>query len=493
MGLFVPRPAAVEITDFSTSGFTSPGFVSCIFVVGSRIYGMVATNDTPGKDMPFVYDIEAAAFVTVSGVTGANVPTSPPTSGVWTPPTMAVIGTKVMVTHTGFTGANKIGWFDISTFASPSWNAGDTATNALPSKPTFVINFFDRAYYAVGNTLWFSDVLDALTITNSTNFLVCGDTTDIIALGALPLTTQLGGVTQSMYAFKSKSIFQVTGDLALSTLALNALSAGTGTNSALSLASSKDGLYFMSSSGLRVLNQDGVIGPVIGQYGGGVSVPFINVSVPSRLCLAYNVDTVRVNTQNNMLQSTPHQDWWYNTTTQMWTGSHTFPASLIQPYSGSFVITPVDVTASIWQSDTLPVETSAYIENGSQLTFNATFSPLPLTGSMNMNAVVEASIGFSFSVLGGTINFSAFDENGAVLDYVTKTFPSSGSLWDVAVMGLDVWGGQLLGYQQFGIPWSKPLVFNQIVISATGDAIPGLQIGDLFMRYQQLGWMRQFP
>ena len=157
----------------------------------------------------------------------------------------------------------------------------------------------------------------------------------------------------SMFAFKSKSIFQITGDIALTSnpLSLNELPAGIGTVCPLSIASSKDGLYFMSQSGLRCLGFQGAIGPVIGQYGTGVSLPFINVAVPTRLCLAYNVDTVRVNTQNSSLRSTPHQDWWYNTTTQGWTGSHTFPASLIQPYAGTFVIAPLSVTASLWTRD----------------------------------------------------------------------------------------------------------------------------------------------
>ena len=159
MGLFVPRPASVELTDFSTSGLTTPGFISCIFVVGTRVYGMIATADFAGKDMPFIYDIAAGAFVTVTSIAVGELPTSPATTGTWTPPTMAVVGTKVIVTHPGFSGANKIGWFDISTFAVPTWNAGDTTTNALPAKPTFVFNFFDRAYYVVGNTLWFSDIL----------------------------------------------------------------------------------------------------------------------------------------------------------------------------------------------------------------------------------------------------------------------------------------------------------------------------------------------
>src|SRR5882672_9214024 len=53
-GLFIPRPASEELTDFS--GFSSPGFISVYFVSGSFIYGMIATAFVPGYDQPFCYD-----------------------------------------------------------------------------------------------------------------------------------------------------------------------------------------------------------------------------------------------------------------------------------------------------------------------------------------------------------------------------------------------------------------------------------------------------
>lgn len=128
---WVPRPAAIKISSFG--GFTTPGFVSSSLVVGNIEYGMIASGLNAGKDQPFAYNLATGAFETVTGITAANTPTSPATSGAWTPPIMAVVGTRVMVTHPGFAGgAIKIGWFDISGFTA-SISATTNATTTLTS------------------------------------------------------------------------------------------------------------------------------------------------------------------------------------------------------------------------------------------------------------------------------------------------------------------------------------------------------------------------
>jgi len=188
------RPAAMPATDFS--GFTTPGFISVIKVIGNRVYGMIASGRNAGHDEPFIYDMVAASFVTISGITLSNTPVSPTSSGAWVPPTMDLIGSKMIVTHPGYNGSggNFFGWFDISTFASPTWNAGNTAGNALVAPPSAVKQFGQRAYYIVNDpaqpAVPFSDVLDPTTMTLGTNVLTFGDTVPLTALGALPLNTQ---------------------------------------------------------------------------------------------------------------------------------------------------------------------------------------------------------------------------------------------------------------------------------------------------------------
>lgn len=488
-GIFVPRPAAINKTYFSTSGIATPGFISAMIVVGDRVYGMISTSSPSGKDVPFVYDLAAGTFVTVTGMLSGNTPTSPATSGAWTPPTMAVIGTKVMVTHPGFSGSNKIGWIDISTPASPTWSAGNTTTTLLPSVPVAVFNFNDRAWYAVGNTLYYSDVLVPTTITSSTQSVTCGDSSDIKALGGMPITTTQGGVLQSMMVFKSKAIFQITGDAALFTLLNNAIAAGIGTDAPLSLAPSPLGLFFISQHGLRLISLDGQISEPIGAEGQGISVPFINAYVPSRICAAFNVNTVRITVQNQNIPTLPVQEWWFNTDLKSWTGSHTFPASLIAAWGGTFIMTPNGINNSLWQSDIVPLSTSSYIENGNQLTFGYAPALLPLTGGMNMNAVIETSIGVEYSQTGGTLNFSAVDENGNLLDLVTKSVTVSAAVWGTSTWGSGNWGGSVQDYQQMRISWSKPLVFNQMIVGVNGNAVTGFRIGTMCFRYQQLGYM----
>jgi hypothetical protein len=416
-GLSVPRPAAIKLTDFT--GFSDPGFVSCIYTVGDLCYGMIATSLVSGKDQPFIYDLNAGAFIAVTGSTSSNLPDSPNTTGPWTPPTMSLVSTYVIVTHPGFDGVtNVIGWFDISVPAVPTWHAGNTTTNLLPSQPVAVFNFNGRCYYALMNTLYFSDVLAPLTITNATDFITQGDSTSIIALSGLPLLTTAGGIVQSMISFKNATMFQVTGDFALNNLVSQAIDAGVGTFCPISITPTNDGLAFISPHGLRTVNQNGQVSEVIGGYGQGVSVPFINAAVPSRVSASFNVNTMRITSQNSFVSSQPIQEWWYNSDIGQWSGPHTFPASLIQRWRGSFVMTPIGITASLWQSDIQPEETSTYIENGAQLAFNWQISLSPDTGTMNKNAVVESSIGLAFNSQQGSVSIVAADEDGNALDNV---------------------------------------------------------------------------
>ena len=119
--VWVPRPACLPEIDFIAGGFLTPGYVSGYVVVGDMVYGTVLTsrfaNNSRGValDEPFAFNMATGKFVTVSGVTSTNTPASPPATGDWTPPILAQIGGRVIVTHPGFPGgATKFGWFDVS-------------------------------------------------------------------------------------------------------------------------------------------------------------------------------------------------------------------------------------------------------------------------------------------------------------------------------------------------------------------------------------------
>lgn len=127
---FVPRPAADQLTNFTGSGLDTPGVPNAILTVGTIAYGMCpdthGTNN--GKDVPFAYNFVTNTFETIA-ILGA-LPTSPAATGAWTPPTMAVVGNRVIVTHPGFPGGSGayFGWLDIGGF-SDATHTGDTHTN----------------------------------------------------------------------------------------------------------------------------------------------------------------------------------------------------------------------------------------------------------------------------------------------------------------------------------------------------------------------------
>jgi hypothetical protein len=126
---FVPRPASTQVTNFT--GFTTPGAITALYVVGTRAYGMIGSASPAGHDRPFCYDLVAGAFVAIGNVTLANTPTTPSTTGDWTPPTMTMIANKIIVTHPGFTGVpNYIGWIDVRNFTSTG-QTGNTHTSTL--------------------------------------------------------------------------------------------------------------------------------------------------------------------------------------------------------------------------------------------------------------------------------------------------------------------------------------------------------------------------
>src|SRR5262252_2774138 len=126
------RPASLLTTNFIGGGFssgfssgfqvntlfTSPGFISCLLIVGNLAFGMIATSRNAGHDEPFCFNLMTNTFIVVGGtINSTTTPISPNATGDWTPPQIEIVGSKVVVCHAGFSGAggNFIGWFDVST------------------------------------------------------------------------------------------------------------------------------------------------------------------------------------------------------------------------------------------------------------------------------------------------------------------------------------------------------------------------------------------
>ena len=502
------RPAAVKLTSFS--GFNTPTFISVIYVVGTYVYGMVSTSRNPGKDEPFAYNLATSSFTTISGVTALNTPVSPATSGAWNPPTMAQIGTYIICTHPGFSGAGGayFGALNIANPSSPTWTATNTSGNALPSAPVWVAQFNQRAYYLVNPAglqpaAYVSDVLLPLACTGSsgnfTPILTFGDNTPLTVAAGLALSNQLGGIIQSLMIFKGvTNIYQITGDpfinttTASSNLSINTLDVATGTLAPLSVANTEKGIIFLAPDGIRLIDFTAKVSDPIGKAGTGITLPFYNPSVPSRIAADYNAGLYRIQVTNTNAPGSPSQQWWYDFVREVWSGPHTQPMSLISLYSDTFIVTLQGV-AALFQSDQIQSSSSTYVENGTQLTFTFTTAPLPDTDQMSECAMIETTT-YMTLVAGNPVTVYALDQSLTILD--TVMFASTGT---VTVWGAFLWGGALWGgsvgandglYPQ-QIAWHYPIVFRRLLLSATGKCASNFRIGRTHLRYQVLGYLQQ--
>lgn len=562
---FVPRPASTQVTNFSP-GFTTPTKGNALIVIGTRAYGMIASATFAGHDEPFCYDLAAGAFITVVGAVAANTPTSPATTGEWTPPTMAMVANRIMITHPGYSGAYKVGWIDVRSFtsatltgtthtstlidtlssspitagwsvgdtiagtgivvgtrivsmtatsvtldtattagaagialtvtsgtpAAPQYGAGNTNTTALVTTAVAVANFNGRAYYAVNNGVQFSDALKPCEITASTQALVMGDNVGVNALIGLPLGNYAtGGNVQALIAFKGAGpYFQITGDSATSNLAINEVEGSIGTLAPNTLAPTPKGVAYIAPDGLRFIGADGRPSPVVGDSGSGVNAPFKYAVNPTRMCMAFANNVLRVSVQNGYISSQAVQDYWYDFGLGIWTGPHSFPAALIVAYraNNDFIFFASGINAKLWEGRAQPSATSTYTENSVVMNWIWQSSLMPDNGSGNSNQIVESSLGVVLPTT-QTMTILANDEEGNQLDTITLSGTGAGaSIWNAFTWGVGLWGGAVAPFRQYTLPWTQPLVFKQMSTQVSGPSITGFAIGNLIAKYQVTGY-----
>lgn len=498
-GLWVCRPASIKQTAFA--GFTTPGFISAGYINGSRFYGLIASGRTPGYDEPFCYDLVAGAFVTITGITPANVPVSPITTGDWEPPTMAMVGTKLIVTHPGFNfaGGNAFGWFETTNPSAVTWSAGNTTgAVALPARPNCVAQFGGRAWFLVNPatgqpTAYFTDIL-LLNITSTGQALTFDDNKMLTAAVGLPLENQLGGIVQSLIVFKdAANMYQITGDQATNTLAKNAMNVATGTRAPRSICVTPKGIVFVSPDGVRLIDFNARVSDPIGEEGAGVNNPFINALYPSRISAAANANTVRITVQDGSAPGTPTYEYWYDLVKNKWSGPHTFPTDLALPYSNTFIIVPKGITASLWQSDVINNSLSTFVENGSAMTCVFQSSLLPDVAAMSESAMVETAIELVRPLPPAAMVVTANNEDyAAIITPVSLVVPGAGpSYWGTAIWGTSIWYGSSIRLTSVRVPWSQPIVFKRMSINITFTAATNVRIGAISMRIQQLGYLQQ--
>lgn len=487
--IMVSRPGVTNMTSFP--GFISPGFVSVQATIGDLVFGMIATGRNAGKDEPFCYDHSAGAFIAVGNVLNANTPTSPSSTGAWTPPTIAAVGTMIIVTHPGFPGgATKFGWFDVTNPAAPVWNAGDTATNGLPSVPLCVANFNNRAYFGCGNLLEFTDTLtNPPTRTNATQFLTIDDKSNITALSGLPLQTTSSGVVQALLVFKAFQVWQITGDG--TTLAQNYLSLSFGTQAPRSVQQAPLGVYFHSQAGPKIVDQWGVVRSVTfdgKSNDSDVKIPWQNAVTPSRISAAYSNDIYRICMETVINGVQGFNDYWFDESRRRWTGPHSFAYDCASQHDDHFILSSSTNAGQLIHSYAYPAGSAAYTDLGAALMSTLQSSTFPKTGDMEMKQVVESTIELASNQGPASYGITGQDDLGNTLNSCSVSVLPAGALWGSGVWGGFAWSSSTNKPTTYTVPWSIPLVFKKMALYITVAANTAIALGTFFARYQNAGY-----
>lgn len=378
------------------------------------------------------------------------------------------------------------------TAASPLWAAGNT-TGALQiaGVASAVRQFSNRAYFAQGNNLIYTDTLSTnVSNASGVQVLTLDDSTPITALCGLPMYTTTGGVLQALIAYKQFSIWQVTGDAALGNLSLNQISGTVGTAAPRSVQVAPSGQYFVASDGVRTVNLIGEVSEVDPD----LALPFIYAETPSRISGAYNADIYRLCTQNTNVNGAPFQVYHYAEKYNGWTGPHSFREDLAVAYLNDFVVFNTAVPATMWEAFTVQDQNSqgnTFVENGTQLTWAYETCPMTDDSNMYLNCAVRSTLDLALPGTGDTYLFQAIDVNVGTVAQASIMTPLSEAIWDAFNWGDGtLWGAAQYGLQPITIPWTKPPIFNKLVFSASGNSALGFKVGSVYTGYEKLNYMK---
>lgn len=504
---WIGRPASTPVAQFTD--FVTPNRIEALFNNGNRIYGWLQSGLNAGKSQPFIFDISTGDFVAISGITGANTPTSTLNTGDWIPPTIDLVGGYVVLTHPGFDGATHFfGWLDMTggggTFAAPAYSSGNTATHALAAVPTAVAQYAGSACFAVNTTspqsaaVVFSDAGNPLTVTNANQIITFQNGLAVTALKGMPLGAQItGGIVQSLMVFQGETaITQLLGAPALSNLTTNTLNDVTGTQAPNTICTTPQGMLFAAHDGIRRIDQFANIKPVIGRRGTGITNPFIFAVNPSRMCAAYNEGVYRISVQNGAALNQPVQEWWYHEDDNLWTGPHTFPAVVITatPLPHVFTLATAIVPSALWDSACVADTEASFVENGSPMTFVWQTSLWPDNAGVMMNALGQTNVAVQFTA-GQNLRVSLFNDYGALLDQTTlvpRSTLESGE-WGTMLWGSGVWGETTLPLREVPVLWNQPNVFKQASVQITGVSSYSLKVGNLYAMVEKVPYSILVP
>jgi hypothetical protein len=350
--------------------------------------------------------------------------------------------------------------------------------------PTFVAQYYNRAWFACKNYAYYSDVLVPLNINNASQFLTLGDSSIITAMSNQSSDTTTGGQSQSLTILKANIIYQITGDAALNNLLNTPLRGAVGTIAPNTVANTPLGTMFMAVDGLRVVDSSGSISEPVS----GIQLPFIFALYPTRASASYNNNVYRISVYNGNISGAPFQEFFYHLDLQKFSGPHTFPSHVSTAYSGSFLVS-VNGLLGVWKSDVVQSLTSTFVENGSQLTF--TWQTLPyIDTSMSMKNVFETTVDLAFQGTAANVNALVLDSQSNILNsaVIVPTI-GVGAIWGSFLWGFANWGAASTGFKRYTINWSAPVITEKFCFMLAGTSNEGFKIGDVWTMIENLGYV----
>lgn len=455
-------------TNIAPTGTTAIG--SFIVTAVSSIVGVEVGQRIANAGIP--------ANSTVASFTAATITFTNPTA---TPATANAVATVLAIT-----GGTK---------AAPLWGAGQTTGNALPTAPSAVANFNNRAYYAIGNTLYFSDNLRPTHITNATQTQVVGDDASIIALFGAPVQTSSGGVTAALFIFKDGGqIWQLVGDSATNNLLLSPVSLDIGTSAPRSLALAPEGVYFAGNDAPYFVNVNGVVSALSHDaskiLASDVSAPFRFATQPSRMAACFNSQTYRVCLDTVILgQAISGADYWFDLRKRRWNGIHTFAYDCASPYMNYFILSTANTPGVLFKSQSYSDTASTYADNGTAYQCTAISATWAKIEDMSQKQVIETTTELAY-ITTPSLSYSvtALDEQGNSLGSAAVNAYRPGSLWGGFTWGSGLWSSTIGIPHTFDVPWPAPIVTQKIAIQHSIPAVAGAAVGSTYMRYQKTGY-----
>lgn len=404
------------------------------------------------------------------------------------------------------TSSNYFGVLDLSVPSAPVWYSTNTGVYQLRSVPNSVVNFNNRAYFACGNNVLFSDVLQPTNMTSAGQSLTVGDTTNIIAMQGLPIQTATSGVVGALMVFKDFQIWQITGDAAITnSLSQNFLSLNIGCIAPNTIVQTPAGMFFISIDGPYYITSLGQVLPLTkdpSKLVQDVQKPFQNIINPTRANAQFSGSIYRVSLYTSQNTSSVQVDYWFDVTVRRWNGPHTLGYDNISSYKNYFIIANTPYGAALFASQYIPLPTSVYNDNGSQLVINLQSSFLPKTQNINVKQVITSTAEFSSSTALVQYNLIAVGENFQTLGNCSINAINPAYLWGTTAEGGSnlTWGTVAEGGSgsvwesiagnpiTYTLPWPAPIVFKKLSIEITASSSYSIEIGAIFFKYIDCGY-----